>query len=617
MIVSSPMISVRASRFFACLSLFRGWLLLAAFNAVAADWPQYRGPTHDGVATGRIIKNWTGSVTNSIWLVPLTNGLTGLTASGGRVFTQVAMDSDEDGFPDKEFCIALSATNGNILWSTEVEAQNFPLYPDGGVGSTDDGPRTTPAVDGGSVYVLTSYLKLLRLNATNGAVMWSTNLLDGFGANVIPWQNAASPLVENGLIFLNASCGTASLMAFNTTNGALVWRSQDEGLTHSTPVLVTMHGERQLIFATASGVVSLNPQTGARIWKHPFPFFYSISIGTSPIVYNDYVFLSAFYGMGAFAVQIVSSNSVQTPVQRWSNSGMQNHWVSPVCWQGTVIGMFTPDNADAQLRCIDLATGVTRWATNGFGRGSVLLVGSNLVVLTERGDLVQAAASTNSYTELGRFKAIPGFHTDHNKCWNAMALSDGQLYVRSTAYAARFDFSIPDLTIDPPQLTTQNEVSFVIRTVTGDPISSNRLAGVELRASTNAGLPPASWSKVTTESVLSNGVAHVTTPDLRMPQLFFMASEPLTNLPLPRLTLDLPRFTTQTKVGLIIRTAAGNPISSNRLGGMELRASTNAGLSPALWPRLNNLLTLSNGLVHVTNINGSAPQQFFIVSEPQ
>lgn len=611
------MIATHTTRSFVHTILLVGWLLLALFSVRATDWPQYRGPTHDGVSTERIVKNWSGQITNSVWLVHLTNGLTGLTVSGGRVFTQVGQDSDEDGFPDKEFCIALSATNGSILWSTEVEAQNFPLYPDGGVGSTDDGPRTTPAVMGGSVYILTSYLKLFCLNAANGAVIWSTNLVASFGADVIPWQNAASPLLENGLVFLNASCGTSSLMAFNATNGALVWRSQDEGLTHSTPVLATMNGARQLIFATSSGVVSLNPQTGARIWKHPFPFFYSISIGTSPIVWNDYIFLSAYYGMGAFAVQIVSSNSVQVPVQRWSNSMIQNHWVSPVCWQGTVIGMFTPDNADAQLRCVDIATGVTRWATNGFGRGSVMLVGTNLVALTERGDLVLAAASTNSYTELGRFRAIPSFNTDNNKCWNAMALSDGQVYVRSTAYAARFDLSVPDLVIDPPVLVTRNEVSFVIRTVTGDAITSNRLAGVELRASTNAGLSPASWLKLNADSVLSNGVATITALDARMPQLFFLATEPLTNLTLPRLKLEPPRFASQTKASLVIRAVGGNSISSNRLAVMELRASTNAGLSPALWSRLNNTLILSNGLIRVTGIDGSAPQQFFIVSEPQ
>jgi outer membrane protein assembly factor BamB len=86
-----------------------------------------------------------------------------------------------------------------MLWSTEVEAQgnsqalNPRLYPNGGVGN-DDGPRSTPIVDGGSVYVLSSYHKLSRLNATNGAIIWQTNLAAGFGGSVIAWQNAAFAL---------------------------------------------------------------------------------------------------------------------------------------------------------------------------------------------------------------------------------------------------------------------------------------------------------------------------------------------------------------------------------------------------------------------------------------
>ncbi len=139
----------------------------------AAEWTQYRGPTHDGVSSERINKNWTGSVTNPVWLVHLTNGLTSLTVGGGRVFTQVARDTDGDaeGLPDKEYCVALSTTNGARLWATEVDSHVSFLYPQGGVGSTDDGPRTTPTLSGGSVYVLSSYLKLHRLNATNGQVI--------------------------------------------------------------------------------------------------------------------------------------------------------------------------------------------------------------------------------------------------------------------------------------------------------------------------------------------------------------------------------------------------------------------------------------------------------------
>src|ERR1043166_6101735 len=65
-------------------------LLLLCFPFVcrAADWPQYRGPNHDGVSTERINKQWTGWVSNALWRVFLGNGLTSLTVSGGRVLTQ-------------------------------------------------------------------------------------------------------------------------------------------------------------------------------------------------------------------------------------------------------------------------------------------------------------------------------------------------------------------------------------------------------------------------------------------------------------------------------------------------------------------------------------------------
>ena len=205
--------------------------ILAATFVRAADWPSYRGPTHDGVASERINKNWTGSVTNPVWLVHLTNGITSLSVSGGRVFTQVARNTDEDEISDKEYCLALSTTNGAILWATEVESAAS-LHPGGGVGSTDDGPRSTPVLAYESVYVLSSYLKLYRLNPANGAVIWSTNLVSGFGGSVIPWENAASPVIENGLVFANANAPTASLMAFDATNGAMLrqtGRSQPAG----------------------------------------------------------------------------------------------------------------------------------------------------------------------------------------------------------------------------------------------------------------------------------------------------------------------------------------------------------------------------------------------------
>jgi len=188
--------------------------------------------------------------------------------------------------------------------------------------------------------------------------------------------------------------------------------------------------------------------------------------------------------------------------------------------------MFYPDNAAGQLRCIDLASGTTRWTAGNFGRSGLLLVGTNLLCLTERGSLILVAAQTNAYQELGRFLAIPDYHSDTNKCWNTFAVSDGQVYVRSTAYAARFDLSLPDLILDAPLLSSGNQLQLTVRTVTGAALDANRMNLLEVRAATNAALPPSQWTKLTNALVLSNGIARMRNVDASPPRRFFITTEP-------------------------------------------------------------------------------------------
>ena len=339
-------------------------------------------------------------------------------------------------------------------------------------------------------------------------------------------QNAASPLVENGLIFLNANTDTSTLMALRTTDGSLAWRSLDEALTHSTPILTTIDGVRQLVFATQSGLVSLNPTNGNLLWKSPYPFTYSTSFAASPTVHSNIVFMTANYNRGAFATRVSFSNTTWVTTPLWTNSALVSHWMTPVCYQGHLFGQFTPDNADAQLRCIDLETGAQKWATNGFGRGATLIVDEHLLSITERGYLVLAKLNTNAYTEVARILAIPDYHPDTNKCWNAPAICNGKVYVRSTAYAAAFNLSMPDLKLNSPQFVFVNNLQLTVRTADGTPVSLDRLTDMELKTSTDLALPPALWTKLTNSLMLTNGIVSVTNLDASAPRRFFIVSEP-------------------------------------------------------------------------------------------
>jgi outer membrane protein assembly factor BamB len=496
------------------------------FPTLAADWPQFRGPTRDGISTDRLNRQWTGAVTNPVWRIGLTNCLGSLAVQGGRVFTQTLRNIAGT---NMEVIVALNATNGVELWATPVDIGD---YPEGGVGY-DDGPRSTPVLDGDSVFVLTSYLKLYRLNVTNGAIIWQRDLVTLFGAIVIAWQNAASPVIENGLIYLNASCGVQSLMALRVSDGGVEWRTQDEYMTHTTPTLATIHGVRQIIFNTQSGVVSLNPQTGELLWRAPYPFNYGTSVSVSPVVYEDLLFMTGAhsYGMGSFVLQASVSNSIWSTTRLWFTNNPAAHWMTPVVRDGFLYGQFgiqTFDSANAQLKCVEMRTGAVKWSVNGFGRGATILWDNHLVSLTERGDLVLVKPLTNAYTELARFNAIPGYHDYTNKCWNGPAVSHGRIYVRSTSFVACFDLSIPSLKFDAPRFGGPNAIDLAVRTVTGVPVSSNRFTNLEVRASASLSLAPTQWTKLTNTLVLTGGVVRVpnVAAGTNSPRFFIVNEQP-------------------------------------------------------------------------------------------
>jgi len=390
-------------------------------------------------------------------------------------------------------------------------------------------------VEGGSVFVLSSYLKLYRLNATNGTVTWLKDLRSLYGGTVISWQNAASPVLEGGLIFLNANCANSNLMALRTSDGSLAWRSQNEPLTHSTPVLATILGVRQVIFASQTGLVSLDPGSGNLLWKFPYPFIFSTALGASPVVCEDMVFISGFYSMGSVVMQASLTNNAWKTTQLWFTntyaSNLGSHWMTPVAHQGFLYGQFGFQQFDAttntQLKCIEMRTGIVKWSTNGFGHGATIMAGDSLLTITETGGLVLQRPNTNSYDEVARFQAIPYYNGTTNKCWNGPAVADGHVYVRSTSYAAAFDFSMPALKLDAPQLVAPDKLQLTVRTVDGTPLASNRLAGMAVRAGTNLAQGLSEWVPLTNSLLLTNGAVRIDGVDSRtQPREFFILSEP-------------------------------------------------------------------------------------------
>lgn len=422
----------------ACLPAFSaltGLALGLASIAQGADWPQYRGPNHDGASAEKILKSWPATGLKKLWNTPLNSGFSSFTVGQGKAFTIVRRVG---GGADQEVCVALDAATGKEAWSRVLGQAKYQGGGDSGTPDNrgGDGPRSTPTLDGGRVYALSAYLQLNCYAADSGQPVWNLDLLKEYGGKLITWQSAASPLIDGDLIFIHGVAPGQCLMAFNKQDGKLVWKGQNDLMTHATPVAATISGVRQVIFFAQSGLVAVAPLTGEVLWRYKFP--YNVSTAASPVVGGDIVYCSAGYDVGAGAVKISQADGKFIATELWRRpKAIMSHWNTPVYHEGHLYGLFgCKDYGKAPLQCVDIKTGEEKWTKTGFGPGGLLLVDGRLLILDDRGNLVLAKATPEAFQEEGRFKAVDG------KCWNVPALSNGRLYARSTKEGACFDISV-------------------------------------------------------------------------------------------------------------------------------------------------------------------------------
>jgi len=404
-------------------------LILSPLATQAADWPQYRGIAGDGVSSETL--KWKASGLNPVWKTESAGGFSSFSVSEGRAFTLSLKEIDG---ASQEVVSAHDSTTGKEIWSSALAVAK---YDGGGNDGTaenkgGDGPRSTPTIVGKSVVVFNSLLALGSFDAATGKAGWTVDLKAQHEGRNIQWQNAASPLLEGGLLFIAGGGPGQSVLAVDPADGRVVWKAFDEKITHATPVAATIHGQRQVIFFLQSGLLSVEPKTGKELWRYAFP--YKVSTAASPVVGGDIVYCSAGYGVGAGAVKITKEGEAFKASEIYRMPGNQplaNHWSTPVLKDGHMYGMFQfKEYGKGPVKCVNLATGEVKWTKEGFGPGHVILMGNEVVALSDAGEVVRFGATPSEYREISRQKVLDG------KCWTTPTVSGGRLFVRSTREAA-------------------------------------------------------------------------------------------------------------------------------------------------------------------------------------
>lgn len=401
-----------------------GQLVLTAAeleNALAEpEWPGFRGALRDGVLTGvSLDADWKPEVGTPLWKMSVGPGWSSFVVAGPLLFTQ-----EQRG--EEELIVCYNAETGSELWQQEIKARFFDAL--GG-----PGPRATPVLADGALYVMGASGHVLRLDPGTGKIVWQQDIRKVADREPPMWGFSSSPLVVDGTVIIYAGGkDEKGLLAFDTETGDLKWSAPAGDHSYSSPTLLTVAGQSVIAMLTNKELTLLNPADGTVLLKYDCPFEGQRTLQPQLVGENE-ILIATGMGKGMQKIRIANNDGKWTAEQVWNATGLKPDFNDFVIYEGHAYGF------DGTIfTCFDLKDGKRKWKGGRYGKGQVLLVkdSGHLLVISEQGEVVLLKADPSGHQELARFSALDG------KTWNHPVLIGDRLYVRNSEQAAAYQLPV-------------------------------------------------------------------------------------------------------------------------------------------------------------------------------
>ncbi len=379
-------------------------LLVTAANA--DDWPQWRGPNLDGISAEKDFrKNWGEKTPPRLWLDSAGAAFSGFACVAGKAYTCGTSN-------EKQVAYCYDAHSGKRIWKTPFED----AYEEGQGG---DGPRATPAVFEGRVYLQGALGRVVCLDAADGKIIWSQSF-----DKKPTWGYSASVLIEGDFAIVT---GNNELIALDKTTGERKWSCETEVVGYATPYPFTFADQRYIAAFMGKEAVIVTADTGREVFRMPWQTDWDVNAAT-PIFSDGHLFLSSGYRHGSILLKLRKDGDKLAADTVWQNGNIRAKFQTPVLYEGY---LYTSD--EVGIRCVHFLTGEEQWKVRGKKHGTLVIADGHIVLLTEDGELQIAPASPGGYEPVTTARVMRG------RCWTVPTLYDGKLYVRNLKAAACYD----------------------------------------------------------------------------------------------------------------------------------------------------------------------------------
>ena len=386
-------------------------LVLGRAGVRAEDWPQFRGPTGQGHSSERGLPlDWSES-RNVKWKTPVPGrGWSSPVVAGGRVWLTTSVKANGASLR----AVAYDVETGREAVNVEV----FHLRSADLLNAKNSHASPTPIADGDRVFVHFGAEGTAALT-TSGEIVWKTRL---------PYQsqhgNGGSPLLYGDLLILSCDgSDQAFVVALDTRTGKVRWktsRRQPWDQAYTTPLLIRVGEQDQVVSVGAYRAAAYDPQTGKELWRVGYADGFSNV--PRPVFGHGLVYIATgFQQPTLLAVRPDGSGDVTRTHVAWTLRRAAPLTPSPLIVGDEIYIV----NDGGIASCLDARTGGTHWQQRLGGEysASPVFADGRIYALSEAGDTVVFAPGAG-------FKVLAK-NSIGEKCQASMAVSKGRIFIRS------------------------------------------------------------------------------------------------------------------------------------------------------------------------------------------
>ena len=389
-----------------------------------SQWLQWGGPNRNFKVDSEGLKtDWTEEKPIQLWKRQLGEGYSAICADQDNLYTMFRRGSED-------VVIALSAKTGKTIWEYAYTSLPWGEFNQ----QYGPGPHSTPLIIGDYINSIGFRTELTCLDKKNGQKIWSHNLWDEYGAKPGDRGYASSPIAYKDLFIVLAGGKGHGVMAFNLKNGQLVWKAQDFINSYSSPIIINVDGQDQLIAFVEKKVAALDPNTGGLFWQHGHNTQYQIHASTPIWGKDNILFISSAYDAGSRALHLSLQDGKTVVEELWYSKKVRVQHGSAVRVDDTIYA--SSGHGPAFLTAVSVKTGEVTNQQRGFGKANLIMAGTQMIVLDEAGKLAIVKANPNSFDVLAESEVLT------SRAWTVPTLAGGKIYLRDMKEILALDIGV-------------------------------------------------------------------------------------------------------------------------------------------------------------------------------